>query len=234
MAIENSKSFKVDKLKAHTSTMLQTGLDNLDILITSLATHYPAAAGLLKLAQASFGYYLIYKQEELNQFTEFLQNKTDVFIKQMTETKEFRDGFTIELEHYFKLRTNRKREIAQQIFLGFGQSTDKTEYPLERFNDTLEKISTNGLHLLAFIQNTIYPFREQEIAECICPTHHQKVTNLKSGGLSRSVIVSLYLSSSTSGWSKNIILITRNAARSIICQTLLGKKKWKNSDVCKK
>jgi hypothetical protein len=165
------KAFKPDAVRARTSTTVQVVNNQLGEVISSITKVWPTAAGLLALAQASIGYYLIYRQEELNQFTAFLRDNPDAFTEDIIASKEFQDGFIISLENYFKLRTEEKRLFAQKIFLGFGRSPEKQDFPLERFHDSLQKISASGLYFLAFIQNTIIPYRDKEIQEEVDATH---------------------------------------------------------------
>lgn len=149
--------------KTSAKAILQVSNNNLDTLISALAIQWPLAAGLLKLAQVSFGFYLIYKQEEINEFSKYIQDNNSVFTPDLMNSKEFQDGFTVALEDYFKLRSKSKREIARTIFFGFAQDKDKTEFPIERLNGTLKIISSEGLRTLGFIHTEIVPYMNNDI-----------------------------------------------------------------------
>jgi hypothetical protein len=78
-------------------------------------------------------------------------------------SKEFQEGVYVQLETYFKLRVKDKKLVAQEIFRSFCGSPNKPDFPLERYNDTLAKISVEGLKYLVFLQKDIFPFRDEAI-----------------------------------------------------------------------
>lgn len=49
------------------------------------------------------------------------------------------------------------------MFKEFAATDNKVEFQLERFNDTLLKISTASIQTLAFIKETVLPLREEAI-----------------------------------------------------------------------
>lgn len=145
---------------------MQIANDESAKIIEALSISYPKLAATLELVRVNFGVSLAYKQEKLNQFTEFLMEHQDVFNKPKIEAGEFQDGLVIFLESYFKLRTDEKLKLAQNIFLDFVDrpTLDMPFYPLERYDDTLEKISHTGVQFLGFI-NTEVPKLKLEYVE---------------------------------------------------------------------
>lgn len=157
----------MDKYKKHSvSTAVQAGITKAyeasGAAIGPLASAYPALAPLLIFVYCYFGARLAYSQEELNDFTKYLISIQDSLGIDY-ESKEFREGVLVQLEAYFKLRIEDKRLVAQEIFTKFCGSPNKPEFPLERYNDTLEKISVQGLQYLVFLQNEILPLKAKAI-----------------------------------------------------------------------
>lgn len=129
---------------------------------TVVMNAFPSASPFLQFALSGFGAYLAYKQEELNDFTKYLMdNKEKLGID--FDSKEFQEGVFVQLETYLKLRVKDKKFVAQEIFKSFCGSPNKPNFPLERYNDTLLKISEEGLQYLVFLQKEILPLRDAAI-----------------------------------------------------------------------
>lgn len=131
-------------------------------IIEPLTKQFPHAAPLLQFIYYSFGAYLTYHQEELNDFTAYAMAHYKEWGVDFN-SKEFQDGVFIQLETYFKLRVKDKKLVAQEIFNIFCGSPNKPDFPLERYNDTLTKISVEGLRYLVFLQKEIFPLRAEAI-----------------------------------------------------------------------
>jgi hypothetical protein len=110
-----------------------------------------------------YGYYMAYKQEEINEFVKFIKSHPEKFKKDIVESKEFRDGFVVFFKDYLELRVKEKKKIAQNIFVGFAQCSRKDGFELEKFDDTLLKISVASLTTLAFFKNEMLPMKEMVI-----------------------------------------------------------------------
>ena len=102
---------------------------------------YPEFSPHWLLLQGFFGSLFDLQQERVNDFVEYLKNNIDVFTKKVVETKDFQEGFVITFENYLKQRNEIKRKLIQNIFLGFSQSKNKTNFELERMYDLLNKMS---------------------------------------------------------------------------------------------
>jgi len=156
-------------LKALASKFSEVGTN----IIEPLTKKFPNAAPLLQFIYYSFGAYLAYRQEELNDFTEYLM----AHYKELgvdPDSKEFQEGLYIQLDSYFKLRIKDKKLVAQEIFSSFCGSPNKPDFPLERYNDTLVKISVEGLKYLVFLQNGIFPTRDEDIERKYDGENHQQ------------------------------------------------------------
>lgn len=117
------------------------------------------------LVKALSGNALELRQQRVLEFMEAIQNDPKTFNKSLAESEEFQDGFVVALTDYIKLRNYLKRRIALKIFKEFANASDKVEFPLERFHDTLNKLSNSALKTLAFIKVEILPLREQGIKD---------------------------------------------------------------------
>jgi hypothetical protein len=147
--------FKPNKKKAIITASVEQAFEESRAVIAPLATIWPVGAGALNVLLASAGAVIKYKQEVLNQFTQYLIDNPDVFTNEVVNSKAFQDGLVVFINSYFKLRSETKLELARKIFYDFGRSKEMPIYPLERYDDTLEKISESGLRFLGFISNEI-------------------------------------------------------------------------------
>lgn len=148
-------SFKPNKKRALISATLEQVADELNDFVEPMQSTHPVLATTLKFALIHFGLVVKYKQEVLNQFTQSIMNHPEIFTQEILESEEFRDGLVVHLNTVLKLRGKKKLELAQDIFYDFSKSSQKPLYPLERYDDTLEKISENGIRLLGFISKEI-------------------------------------------------------------------------------
>jgi len=130
--------------------------------IGPLVVSYPQAAPFLQFTLCSFGALLAYKQEELNDFTEWLMANKDRLAIDF-DSSEFQKGVFIQMDTYFNLRLRDKRLVAQNIFRSYCGAPDMPNFPLERYNDTLVKISKEGLRYLVFLQQEVIPLRDEAI-----------------------------------------------------------------------
>lgn len=117
------------------------------------------------LVKALSGNALELRQQRVLEFVEAIQNDQPTFNKTVVSSEEFQDGFVVALTEHIKIRNFLKRRISLKIFKDFTISEDKVEFPLERFYDTLNKLSTSGIKTLAFIKTEILPAREQAVKD---------------------------------------------------------------------
>ena len=170
--------FKPNKSKAFGVAVIQVANEKAGEVIQQLAATHPKLAMTLTYVQASFGVLLAYKQEKLNQFTEYLIEHPDVYTEEKLQTKEFQDGLPVWLDSYFKLRSAEKLKLAQNTFLDFSRTPNMPLYPLERYDDTLEKISHAGLQFLGFIHTEIPKVQQQYVKDRMYQNGGQVVTEV--------------------------------------------------------
>jgi len=104
------------------------------------------------LVKGFYGSLFDVKQEEINEFVEFIKENNDIFTQEIVKTKEFRDGFVITFEEYLKQRNENKRKYIQNIFLGFTADDAKDDFELERMYDVLNRISKSQISLMKKIK----------------------------------------------------------------------------------
>lgn len=134
-------------------------------LAESTASSTPGLAQAWALSKALYGNALELRQQRALEWVEAISNDPSAFNKKLLGSEDFQDGFVVALEDYIKIRNHLKRRVALKMFKDFATSEDKVEFQLERFNDTLLKISTASLKTLAFIKETILPERKQAIKD---------------------------------------------------------------------
>jgi len=117
------------------------------------------------LVKALSGNALELRQQRALEFVEAIQSDPTTFNNSVVNSEEFQDGFVVALTEHIKIRNFLKRRIALKMFNEFANSEDKVEFPLERFYDTLNKLSTSAIKTLAFIKSEIIPMREQGIRD---------------------------------------------------------------------
>lgn len=123
---------------------------------------YPGFTTLTGVAIAHLGNSLKLKHKRAIEMFDYIDNNREVFTTKLIESEVFQDGFVYALERYIRLRTEEKRLGALLLFKSFAEAEAKEDFPLERYFDTLEKISTDALRTLAFIRyEVIEPKLEQ-------------------------------------------------------------------------
>ncbi len=130
-----------------------------------LLAQYPHWQLAMYTAIGSYGFHMACKQESVNEFVEWLRSHPEAFRKDIVESEEFRDGFVLVFQDYLKLRTQEKRDVAKRIFLGFTETSEKQEFPIEQLDDILLKISAHSLETLAFIRKEILPLKTRVLRE---------------------------------------------------------------------
>ncbi len=151
--------------KGVVSAALTTVIPRLEAILSPLLVQHPYWQLAMHEAIGLYGYYMACKQESVNEFVEFIRSHPEVFRKEIVDSEEFRSGFVLAFQDYLKLRVRNKKMVAQYILLGFTESSEKSEFPLERLDDTLLKTSLHSLRILNFIKKEILPFKEKVLRE---------------------------------------------------------------------
>lgn len=140
------------------------------LLKTSAVTGIDAVAGLIPglslawgLSKALYGNGLALRQQKALEWVEMVRDDPSLFKEQVLQSQEFQDGFVVALEDYIKTRSVLKRGMARKIFKEFTRCGNKVEFQLERYDDTLQKISEASIQFLSFLETTIAPLKEETI-----------------------------------------------------------------------
>lgn len=147
------------KSKIDTRSLVEHAINQSGTVVDALALIVPVVGIALYTARSFYGYAMVRKQNELNEYVEHIRDHPEIFTKNLTSSEAFQDGVVGHLEAYLKLRSEEKRFVARQILNDFALSDDKIDYPLERLQDTVSKISRQALGVLGFLQHTIQPRR---------------------------------------------------------------------------
>lgn len=124
----------------------------------------PALGSSLGLVVATLGAVVIYRQERFNQLVQHILDNPEVYTRKILQSKDFKDGLVVHFDSYFKLRGEERPRISQVIFYDFATSNNMPLYPLERYDDTLAKISDAGIRFLGFIETKIPSIKEDYLA----------------------------------------------------------------------
>ena len=93
------------------------------------------------LSKAVYGNVMKLRQERTLNFVNIVQDNPAIFTEEILSDEKFQDGFVYSLEKYLIERSDEKRRILKNIFLGFAQARDKNNFPLEKFTHTLSQLS---------------------------------------------------------------------------------------------
>jgi hypothetical protein len=146
------------------SALVKSAKDSLPPAIASaiipMITASPILAAPRLCVVGLYGWSVVYRQERFNALMQDIMDNASVFTRDFLSSDEFRDGLIVFLDDYFKLRDEEKLEEARNIFRHFACSNNKPLYPLERYSDTLLKISDAGIRHLGFINDKIPQLKE--------------------------------------------------------------------------
>jgi hypothetical protein len=105
------------------------------------------------IAEAYYGAGLKLRQERALNWVEMMRDNPSVFTAELLQDEQFQDGFVYSLEQFLRQRNYDKRRIAKNIFLGFSTTTNKADFPLERFTHVLNIL--HELDIAALVK--LYP-----------------------------------------------------------------------------
>lgn len=159
------ESTKVPSMKGTVKVFVGSVIPEIQKIISPLAITHPQLYTALSVSAGLYGYYMALNQEALNEYIEFLMSHPDKFRKEIIASKEFRQGFVLNLQDYIKARTQQRRELIKSIFLGFTEDVDKDNFSLEQLDEIATKISPEAVKTLSLIDSEILPLKEKTIRE---------------------------------------------------------------------
>ena len=147
------------------SPAIQSAVDSLPQTIATILIPFitinPALAAPLLAIVGIYGWSVVYRQERFNQLIQSVVDRPGVFGKNTIDSTEFQDGLIAFIDGYFKLRDDNRLNYARAIFHDFTVSDNKPLYPLERYNDTLLKLSDASIRFLGSIESEVPSIKEE-------------------------------------------------------------------------
>lgn len=159
---KSDKQSDKNLLKQSGLAVADTTVATADTLLSTFTFGIPGLTLAWELSKRLYGNAMQLRQKRVLEWVQAIIDNPAAFNESIVSSQEFQDGFVVALEDYLKLRDFLKRRIAVKVFKEFASSDDKVEFPLERFNDTLKKVSPASLRTLAFIKNEVLPVMERE------------------------------------------------------------------------
>lgn len=118
------------------------------VVADQIASSIPALNIAWGLSKALFGAGMKLRQQRALEWVELIRDNPEVFTKELLEQEELQDGFVYAFEKYLVERSEQKRKIFRNIFLGFAKADDKRNFPLEKFSHTLSQLGEVDIEVL--------------------------------------------------------------------------------------
>ncbi len=119
-----------------------------------IAASNPGLAIAWGLAKALFGAGMSLRQGRALNFAEFIHDDSGTFTTEILNTEQFQDAFVFTLENFLRERSEMKREIMKNIFIGFTKVENKKQFPLEKYVHTLSQLTEADIETLAKVDVT--------------------------------------------------------------------------------
>lgn len=160
------------------SALIQSAKDSLPPalagIIMPIITSNPVLAAPMLAVVGLYGWSVVYRQERFNGLMQSIVDNPSLFTEELMTSVDFQDGLVTFVDDYFKLRDDDKLIHARNIFHDFASSSNKPLYPLERYNDTLLKISDASIKFLGFVESEIPDIKEKHLADSIRQNNNDK------------------------------------------------------------
>lgn len=119
-----------------------------DAIVDALAQSLPGINIAWNLSKALYGAGMKLRQERALEWIEMVRDNPSVFTEQVLADEKFQDGFVYSLEKYLTERSEDKRKIFRNIFLGFAVAQNRDKFPLEKYTHTLSQLSELDIEVL--------------------------------------------------------------------------------------
>ena len=110
-------------------------------VVDGIASAIPGMNIAWGLSKALLGAGLKLRQAKALEWVEMVRDNPSIITEEILRDDMFQDGFVYMLEKYIVERDESKRKIFRNIFLGFAQSENKADFPLEKFTHTLSQLN---------------------------------------------------------------------------------------------
>lgn len=134
-------------------------------IIEGIVAAIPGLAVAWELRKTLLGSSVELKTERLLEWVEMIKDNPKIFTEQLMKQEEFIDGFVYSLKEYLIQRNEEKRKYFRNIFLGFAQTEDKQNFPLEKFIHTLEQLTEVDIKVLKDAEKQESKYHSNEFYE---------------------------------------------------------------------
>ena len=118
--------------------------DSTDVIVSAI----PALNIAWGLSKALYGAGLKLRQQKALEWIEMIRDNPGIFTHELLLQEEFQDGFVFALEKYIIERSEEKRRVFKDIFLGYASTSQKLLFPLEKYVHTLSQLNIDDINVL--------------------------------------------------------------------------------------
>lgn len=136
-----------------------------DSIVSSLSVQYPGLDIAWGLSKGLYGAGMQLRQDRALKWIEMVRDNPKIFTQQILDSEPFQDGFVFAFEKYIKERNENKRKIVQNIFLGFGQSSDLNNFELEQYLNILSLLDATEISFLSSFTDSDF-YTEDNVKNC--------------------------------------------------------------------
>jgi len=116
--------------------------------IAAIASINPGLAAIFATCQAFIGLGMNLRQDRVIEWAEWMMEHPENLTDDVVNSPGFKEGCIFYLEQYLRERNEKRRAVMRKIFLGFAQSKDKNNFPLERYYHALSQLSSADIDVL--------------------------------------------------------------------------------------
>lgn len=126
----------------------QIAKDSAIVIAEGIVSAVPGLNIAWGLSKALLGAGMKLRQEKALEWVEMVKDNPSIFTEKILQDKHFQDGFVFGLEKYIRERSEEKRRIMKDTFLGFTEDKDKELFELEKMYHVLNILDVDDLLVL--------------------------------------------------------------------------------------
>ncbi len=147
--------------------LFDSAVSTLTVYAGTIDMHLAIAIGL---AAALFGPALSRRHKRAEDLLDFIRENPNAFTEAIFSSEQFQDGFVFFIEQYIRERNEDKLVIMRNIFAGFAQSTNLSDYPLEEMTDLIGRLRFGDISVFRVAtllcrqqQEQRHPYNQQSV-----------------------------------------------------------------------
>lgn len=144
-----------------------------DAIVDAIASNLPGINIVWGLSKALYGSGLKLRQKRALEWVEMVRDNPSIITEEVLSDEKFQDGFVLALEKYLTERSEEKRKVFKNIFLGFAKAHNKEKFPLEKFIHTLSQLSEIDIEVLRDVK-----VEEQGANYQVYPANSDRIENI--------------------------------------------------------